>query len=343
MQARTAPARSSSPMSTALERSLRRALRKKTRARNGLEPVPIHDVRVALRRCRSLAEGFANLDPHPVWRKLLKACKKQQSGLADFRDLQVMREWLRQLHLTSGPVGSALSAALSEEELAVRKKAEASLDSFPQKRWKRWQKRLPARAQLIPASEWRLAMIALERLARVRSLDRHWRRQRTVKAWHRLRVAVKRFRYIVESFLPEQHAVWKRNLKRLQDILGEGHDLDVLRAKILEVASKERVPKRGLQQALRRVDRASAERVREFERLVYQESPSGTLGERKPKAAGPWLPTPWDRWRLELTKVADVTARGAGGRARSSASRVRPAAARIRRSRAALRRTSLAL
>ena len=340
MQARTAPARSSSPMSTALERSLRRALRKKTRARNGLEPVPIHDVRVALRRCRSLAEGFANLDPHPVWRKLLKACKKQQSGLADFRDLQVMREWLRQLHLTSGPVGSALSAALSEEELAARKKAEASLDSFPQKRWKRWQKRLPARAQLIPASESRLAMIALERLARVRSLDRHWRRQRTVKAWHRLRVAVKRFRYIVESFLPEQHAVWKRNLKRLQDLLGEGHDLDVLRAKILEVASKERVPKRGLQQALRRVDRASAERVREFEqarlsgiasgRWVNEAESRRTLAAARLGIAGGWS------WRT----VADVTARDAGGRARSSASRARPATARIRRSRAALRRTS---
>ena len=216
-----------------------------------------------------------------MWRKLLKACKKQQSGLADFRDLQVMREWLHRLHLTSGPVGSALSAALSEEELAARRKAEASLDSFPQKRWKRWQKRLPARAQLIRASEPHLAMIALERLARVRSLDRHWRRQHTVKAWHRLRVAVKRFRYIVESFLPEQHAVWKRDLKRLQDLLGEGHDLDVLRTKILEVASKQRMPKRGLQQALRQVDHASAEHVREFERVVYQEPPGGRLGERR--------------------------------------------------------------
>lgn len=186
-------------------------------------------------------------------------------------------------------------------------------------------------------------MIALERLARVRSLDRHWRRQHTVKAWHRLRVAVKRFRYIVESFLPEQHAVWKRDLKRLQDLLGEGHDLDVLRAKILEVASKERMPKRGLPQALRRVDRASAERVREFERLVHQEPPGGRLGGTTLKAAGPGLRTPWDRWRLELTKIADVSAQDAGGRARSSASRARPAAARIHRSRGALRRTSSAL
>jgi len=327
-------------MSAALERSLRRALRKKKLARHGLEPEPIHDVRVALRRCRSLAEGFANLDPRPVWRKLLKACKKEQSGLADFRDLQVMQEWIRQLHLAAGPIGSALAAMLQQEELAVRKKAEESLDSFPHKRWKRWLKLLPARAELIPVSEARLATIALERLSRVRRLDQQWRRQRTVRAWHRLRVAVKRFRYVVESFLPEQHAAWKSDLKRIQDLLGEGHDLDVLRAKILEVASKEHMPKRALQAALRQIDRAIAERVNEFVSLVYLEPVVGRLGAGKLKAAGrPLLRTPWDRWRLELMKVAGVTARHGAGLGRSSASPRRLAAARIRRSPGAPRRT----
>ena len=199
--------------------------------RRSLDSDSIHSARVALRRCRSLAEGFANLDPHPVWRKLLKACKKQQSGLADFRDVQVMKEWLLRLHLTPGRLGSKLVATLDEEELEARKKAEDSLDSFPEKPWKRWQRRLPARAQIIQADEPRLAMIALERLADVRRLGRHWRQTRTMAAWHRMRVAVKRFRYVMEIFLPAQHAVWKRDLKKLQDILGEGHDLDVLRAK----------------------------------------------------------------------------------------------------------------
>jgi len=39
---------------------------------------------------------------------------------------------------------------------------------------------------------------------------------------------LKRFRYIVENFLPMQHAAWSGDLKQLQDILGEVHDLDVL-------------------------------------------------------------------------------------------------------------------
>jgi len=43
-----------------------------------------------------------------------------------------------------------------------------------------------------------------------------------------VRIGLKRFRYTVESLLPEHHAAWSDNLKRLQDMLGEIHDLDVL-------------------------------------------------------------------------------------------------------------------
>ena len=45
--------------------------------------------------------------------------------------------------------------------------------------------------------------------------------------YHRLRIAIKRFRYIVENFLPLQHAAWSDDLKQVQDLLGEVHDLDV--------------------------------------------------------------------------------------------------------------------
>ncbi|MGH9551961.1 MAG: CHAD domain-containing protein, partial [Terriglobales bacterium] len=59
-------------------------------------------------------------------------------------------------------------------------------------------------------------------------LHRETLRRASPVAFHRLRIAIKRFRYIVENFLPEQHAAWSDDLKHLQDVLGEIHDLDVL-------------------------------------------------------------------------------------------------------------------
>ena len=285
-----------------LQRSLRNALRKRNHALQDLDPDPVHDVRVALRRCRSLAEAFAALDSHPVWKKLLKACKKQQRGLSDLRDIQVMRGWLHTLDLASTSAGASLADELKDEEIVARKRAKASLKAFPRKRWKRWLDRLPARTQRIHADDERLAQIALECIVRVRRLDRRWHREHIMSTWHRLRVGVKGFRYIVESFLPEQHAVWEKDLRRLQDLLGEGHDLDVLRVKILHVTNEQPVPKKALNTALRRIDGAIAKRVEAYEQIVRINRATGTLGTRRPKRHT--RQTLWDRWRLALAGVA---------------------------------------
>jgi hypothetical protein len=53
-------------------------------------------------------------------------------------------------------------------------------------------------------------------------------RTRSQAALHTLRIGIKRFRYTVENFLPEEHRLWGTDLKHLQDLLGEIHDLDLL-------------------------------------------------------------------------------------------------------------------
>src|SRR5438445_13183902 len=116
-----------SPASQALERSIRRALRNQKRAQKKLKTDPVHDFRVALRRCRSLAEGLSAIDPDPVWRRLRKAAKRQQRALSDLRDVHVLTSWLKPLHLTSGPVGRALASYFKKHERRARREAERSL------------------------------------------------------------------------------------------------------------------------------------------------------------------------------------------------------------------------
>ena len=55
---------------------------------------PVHDLRVALRRCRSMADGMMASDPAPEWKEMKKAGKQLFQRLGDLRDIQIMMEWI---------------------------------------------------------------------------------------------------------------------------------------------------------------------------------------------------------------------------------------------------------
>src|SRR5215467_9995924 len=59
---------------------------------------PVHDLRVALRRCRSLADGMIAMDPDPQWKAMKKAGKALFQRLGALRDVQIMMEWIEKLH-----------------------------------------------------------------------------------------------------------------------------------------------------------------------------------------------------------------------------------------------------
>ena len=320
-----------SPASQALERSIRRALRNQKRAQKKLKTDPVHDFRVALRRCRSLAEGFSAIDPDPVWRRLRKASKRLQSGLSDLRDVQVLESWLKPLRLTAGPAGRALASHFKRQERRARREARSSLKSFPRKRWKRWSRRLPARAELIPVNERRLAQLVLEQLTRVTDLHERWTKQPSAEAWHELRVTVKRFRYMVESFLPEKSEAWSAELQRAQDLLGEGHDLDVLHDLLVKLSRKKSLPKTAVSQSLRRVDGAAQKRRKEYVSLISKPPHRNGRGSSADYAPGTSPQMLWDRWRTELEAVASINRQDGEESSRSAprrALRVRARASR---------------
>ncbi len=317
-----------SPASQALERSIRRALRNHKRAQKKLKTDPVHDFRVALRRCRSLAEGFSAIDPDPVWRRLRKASKGVQRGMSDLRDVQVLEHWLKPLRLTSGPAGQALASHFKKRERRAKKEARSSLKSFPRKRWKRWSRRLPARAELIPVNERRLAQLVLEQLTRVIDLHERWTKQPSAETWHELRVTVKRFRYMVESFLPQKSESWSAELERTQDLLGEGHDLDVLHDLLLKLARKNFLPKTAVSQFLRRVDSAAQKRRKEYVSLICKPGHRNGQDSGIHQAENASAAMLWGHWQTELNELASINRQGGEESSRSAPRRALRARAR---------------
>ncbi|HUA01107.1 MAG TPA: CHAD domain-containing protein [Candidatus Aquilonibacter sp.] len=198
----------------------------------------VHDLRVALRRCRTMAEALSEVSPSSGWRKLKKASRAIFHGLGDLRDTQVQREWLKKLGSAGDPVRRHMLRILGAEERKQREVAAKALDAFDRKEWKRLARKLPAKAEFFPSGSVVFQRLALGKLNEAVELYQQARKRRSAVAWHRLRIGLKEFRYIVENFLPERYAVWAADLKVMQDQLGDVHDLDVLRGRLRKESAR---------------------------------------------------------------------------------------------------------
>lgn len=189
---------------------------------------PVHDLRTSLRRCRSVADGIRVFDRDTSWRKMRRAGKQLFSSLGALRDVHVMMEWVGKLAPEEDPAGRNLLQFLACQELALKKTAAIALQNFDRRQWKTWAGQLPGRAARISPDARVFAQLALERWSEAHALHLRALRNRTNVAFHDLRIGIKRFRYTLENFLPGLYERWSADLKEVQDILGEIHDLDVL-------------------------------------------------------------------------------------------------------------------
>jgi CHAD domain-containing protein len=209
-----------------------RALEECDKAGQDFAADPVHDLRVAIRRCRSMADGFLSVDPDPEWKQMKKLGKALFSSLGELRDTQVMMEWVTRLSEDHDSVRHTLLHSLSHKENTQKAAAQEALRNFDRKRWLALNTKLARRTGKIPVEGLVFQHLALERLLEAHELHRHALRNRTQVGYHQLRIGIKRFRYTVENFLPQRHEKWAPDLRELQDALGEVHDLDVLRASI---------------------------------------------------------------------------------------------------------------
>src|SRR5258707_3548465 len=263
----------------------------------------VHDLRVAIRRCRSVASVTEEVDRDPAWPAMRKVARKLCRGLGALRDAQVMGEWVKKVAPETDPVRTHLQTAFESTEPKLRENALRVAGKFDQKSWKRLERTLHQRSRLVPVGSLAAECLALERFESARELHAKALRTGNTKPFHTLRTGLKRFRYSVESLLPEHYAAWGDHLKRLQDMLGEIHDLDVLAEVVKKSDFHETEDSLKLWQEI--IERERHERIETYRRL--------TLGKT----------SIWNIWRSGLPTNGRVEA-AALARLRATARAVDP-------------------
>jgi CHAD domain-containing protein len=203
-------------------------LREYENVRRGFTTESVHDLRVALRRCRSIADGFMTLDPHPAWKQMKSEGKELFLQLGELRDTQVMQEWVQRIAPFPDEASLRMNGYLTDRENRLKTSASEAIRNFDRKKWSSRIRLLSGRIRLIPPESMVYRHIALERWCEVRELHRQALRNRSHRAYHLMRIGLKKFRYTIENFLPALHALWGEELRELQDLLGDMHDLCVL-------------------------------------------------------------------------------------------------------------------
>jgi len=245
-----------------------RAVEEVKRSQRDLAPDAIHDLRVALRRCLSMADIHAALDPFEAWKDMKREGRRLFKRLGDLRDTQIMSEWVGRFFGDPDSAGHLMAAYLQSQEAQLRKRAAKALDGFNRKKWQKWRSRLPSRLPPIPPEDPVFLQLALERWQAAHELHRQALRNRSRASFHRLRIGLKHFRYTVENYLPQRHELWGEDLKLLQDALGEYHDLYVLWQTARRIGALQDMDIRAAWRA--RLEEESGKRL-----LVYREKALG--------------------------------------------------------------------
>ena len=267
---------------------MERVLKELENVRSSPDADAVHDLRVAIRRCRSLAAVMEEVDPDPAWPAMRKVARKLFRSLGALRDAQVMDEWVKKLAPETDSVRAHLQVACESRIAGFRQAALRAAGKFDEKAWRRLERTLRQRSRFVQVGSLEAECLALERFESARELHAKALRTEKPNPLHALRIGLKRFRYTVEALLPEQYAAWSENLKRVQDLLGEVHDLDALTATMKRSISVDTEDvRRAWEDTLRR---ERHQRVETYRRL--------TLGKT----------SLWNEWRAGLPTNGRVEA-----------------------------------
>ena len=200
----------------------------------------VHALRIDARRLRALLDvlGHTTEAPSKSLRRLARMAGKPMAALSPLRDDQVQRR--RIAHATAARRVEALLDHVRRREARHEKRARRVLARLDRARAEAVARRVRkglVRRQGAPTPAERTLLLltavdaaATELRSRLARLDAS-----TPRTLHKLRIALKHFRYIVEiaeEVSPHVHIASQPTLRSLQRRLGMVHDADVLLARI---------------------------------------------------------------------------------------------------------------
>lgn len=221
------------------------AVAARERLDNPADDEALHDFRVAVRRLRTHIEAHRAQLTKRRAEKILQELRELVSTTNALRDLEVRRDWLERLARRKS------TPKLQREglELALKDLGNSDADApVPHQIGRQFTKiardftvepgSQPPSGKSLYRGERLSAVTARAIFKHAAALRRHLSKLRTlddVKATHRARLAVKRLRYLIEpleKLVPGTPRI-VRDLKRMQDRLGDLRDLQILETHIV--------------------------------------------------------------------------------------------------------------
>jgi CHAD domain-containing protein len=242
----------------------------------------VHDLRVALRRARTVLEVggsiFGRFHSGEV-RVLLRDLQRATGAL---RDEEVLFELMEALQMSDPGVQTWLETRRLRER-RLRRALARLIDAGELDRVRRLLDALLA-FRVDPAKDRRLAKFARRAVADARRRVERRRTARTddARALHRLRIAYKRLRYVVETFaesLPSNATGLAHAATRMQNRLGRIHDVDIALACVRRARALSPEARKELLSALQRL---REERIAAYAREVAPLARAGTARAHEP-------------------------------------------------------------
>jgi CHAD domain-containing protein len=204
-------------------------------AQKNLSADSVHDLRVAIRRLLSLYQTLLILDDSAEMNAAVKQLKRLLQPLGQYRDLLLQSERLKREAKKSAD-GIKKYRAYLQYQIGKNKPkvskilVDFELDKFNGKHNIRFPK-YPSQQDI----DWyRIIQQAVEKIMQ---LEKNVFKKLAIEDFHKMRIRIKRLRYLLEILLglvPRIRKSHVKSLVRLQSLMGDIHDMDLLAMDLLK-------------------------------------------------------------------------------------------------------------